>query len=99
MHVRIERIAGGVDPREAALLERAVAAPRRPGHVLGAVRERCLARVEHRQDLDDQRLGCPLRPARCVAVDPALVVLELGLHAAGEVEVLVAFGRSPARGW
>ena len=60
------------------------------GDVLHALADGGLTGVEHRQELRHDVLGGPLALLDALLVDAALVVLELGLHAAGQVQVLVA---------
>ena len=62
------------------------------GDVVHALGDRCLAGVEDRQQLERQTFCSPLALLRSLLLDAALVVLELGLHPAGHVQVLVTFG-------
>ena len=56
------------------------------------VPDRGLAGVEHGEQLDDELLRGAGHLLDTLRVDSPFVVLELGLHTAGEVEVLVALG-------
>ena len=70
------------------------------GHLLEVVARAVAARqvdgVEHGQQLHDQRLAGPLEVLGLLADHALLVVLELGLHAAEGVEVLVALAGAAA---
>ena len=55
--------------------------------------DRAVARVEHRQQLLDERLGGAVDVIGLLLHHPLAVVLEVGLGAAQRVEVLVALAR------